>query len=94
MAKKSKEIKFTQEELQSLEDLRNRYNGITSAFGNLEINRIQIENRLEQLDNEKVRLETQYNETIQLERRLVQDLTEKYGAGNLDINTGVFTPNN
>jgi len=27
------------------------------------------------------------------ERKLVDDLTAKYGIGNLDLDTGIFTPN-
>ena len=27
------------------------------------------------------------------ERKLVEDLTAKYGIGNLDLDTGIFTPN-
>ena len=44
------------------------------------------------LSNEKLRLETQYEQIIQAENNLINTLTEKYGQGNLDINTGVFTP--
>ena len=92
MAKKSKEVKFTQEELNSIEQLKNNYRGITNALGNLEISRIQTEKRLDMLSNEKLRLETQYEQIIQAENNLINTLTEKYGQGNLDINTGVFTP--
>ena len=92
MAKKSKEVKFTQEELNSIEQLKNNYSSITNALGNLEISRIQTEKRLDMLSNEKLRLETQYEQIIQEENNLINTLTEKYGHGNLDINTGVFTP--
>ena len=92
MAKKSKEVKFTQEELNSIEQLKNNYSSITNALGNLEISRIQTEKRLDMLSNEKLRLETQYEQIIQEENNLINTLTEKYGQGNLDINTGVFTP--
>ncbi len=92
MAKKSKEVKFTQEELNSIEQLKNNYSSITNALGNLEISRIQTEKRLDMLSNEKLRLETQYEQIIQAENNLINTLTEKYGQGNLDINTGVFTP--
>ena len=92
MAKKSKEVKFTQEELNSIEQLKNNYSSITNALGNLEISRIQTEKRLDMLYNEKLSLETQYEQIIQTENNLINTLTEKYGQGNLDINTGVFTP--
>ena len=27
------------------------------------------------------------------EKKIVEELTEKYGVGNLDLDTGIFTPN-
>jgi len=92
MAKKSKEIKFTQEELDSLQGLSQGYDNIRNSMGNLEISRIQLEQRLENLSDEKLRLETEYSNLVSTEQKLVGELNEKYGAGNLDPATGVFTP--
>jgi len=92
MAKKSKEIKFTQEELDSLQGLSQGYDNIRNSMGNLEISRIQLEQRLENLSDEKLRLETEYSNLVSTEQKLVSELNEKYGAGNLDPATGVFTP--
>ena len=36
--------------------------------------------------------ETEYKELQQNEQKLVADLNKKYGPGQLDPNTGVFTP--
>jgi len=92
MAKKSTEIKFTQGELNSLQELRTNYSNIELSLGKLEVARINQEQQLERLENEKLRLETQYSEVQNQEITLVQELNEKYGAGNLDPETGVFTP--
>jgi predicted nuclease with TOPRIM domain len=92
MAKKSKEIKFTQEELDSLQGLSQGYDNIRNSMGNLEISRIQLEQRLENLSDEKLRLETEYSNLVSTEQTLVGELNEKYGPGNLDPTTGVFTP--
>jgi hypothetical protein len=92
MAKK-KEIKFTKEEMNSLSDLRDSFAQLELTLGKVEIARIQSEQRMEQLVNEKLRLETQLNDIQNNERILVQSLNEKYGAGNLNPDTGVFTPN-
>ena len=91
MAKK-KEIKFTQEELDSLSNLRNSFAQLELTLGKVEIARIQTEQRMEQLENEKLRLETQFSEVQKQERALVESLNEKYGQGNLNPETGVFTP--
>ena len=92
MAKKSKDIKFTKDEINSIEQLRNDYNSITNSFGIIEVSRIQTEKRLETIENDKLRLETQYEQLTIAEKDLINSLTEKYGQGNLDINSGVFTP--
>ena len=91
MAKK-KEIKFTQEELDSLSNLRNSFAQLELGFGKLEVARIQAEQRMEQIEDEKLRLETQYVQEQANEANLISNLTEKYGMGNLDITTGKFTP--
>ena len=92
MAKK-KEIKFTKEEMNSLSDLRNSFAQLELSLGKVETARIQSEQRMEQLVNEKLRLATQLNDIQNNEKILVQSLNEKYGAGNLNPDTGVFTPN-
>jgi len=91
MAKK-KQIKFTKKEIESLENLRNAYAFIQNSLGNLEIQRLQTEQTLERIHNEKLRLETQYVQEQVNENNLISNLTEKYGMGNLDITTGKFTP--
>ena len=91
MAKK-KQVKFTKKEIESLENLRNAYAFIQNSLGNLEIQRLQTEQTLERIHNQKIRLETQYVQEQVNENNLISNLTEKYGMGNLDITTGKFTP--
>ena len=91
MAKK-KEIKVTKDELKSLNELKAGYDNIQLSLGRLEVIRIQTENKLEQISNERLRLETQYSNLVNDEKVLLDELNEKYGPGNLDPDTGVFTP--
>ena len=86
------ETKFSEEELKSLQDLQNSYQGKQLQFGQLEVQRLLVAQQLEQLDNAKAKLEVEYGEVQETERKLVQSLNEKYGPGNLDPATGVFTP--
>ena len=92
MAKKSKEIKFTKQEMESLKKVRIGFEEVQFSLGSLEIVRIQTENKLEQISNRRLQLETQYNNLINEEQELLSELNEKYGAGNFDPETGVFTP--
>jgi len=92
MAKKSKEIKFTKQEMKSLNEVKVGFEEVQFSLGSLEIVRIQTENKLEQISNRRLQLETQYNNLINEEQELLSELNEKYGAGNFDPETGVFTP--
>ena len=92
MAKKSKEIKFTKDEISQIESIRNGIDEVQNFLGRLEIQRIQAEQVLENLHNDKLRLETRYSDLVDEERELVANLNEKYGPGNLDPETGIFTP--
>ena len=89
------ETKFSEEELKSLQDLQTSYQQKQLQFGQLEVQRLLVAQQLEQLDSldsAKAQLEVEYGEVQETERTLVQDLNKKYGPGNLDPATGVFTP--
>jgi hypothetical protein len=88
----NKETKFTEDELKSLQDLQSSYQQKQLQFGQLEVQRLLVTQQLDQLDNAKAKLEVEYGEVQETERKLVADLNEKYGPGNLDPATGVFTP--
>ena len=92
MAKKSNQIKFTKEELSGIREVRNSFNNITTNFGNLEVQRIQTEQRLSAIEQQKVIAENEYNQVIQQEVELLNNLNEKYGQGTLDLEQGIFTP--
>ena len=78
-------IKFTEEELKSLQELQGTYNQITLAFGQLTLSR-------QALDEREEGLKTTLGETQTKENELAKELTEKYGKGSLDIQSGEFTP--
>ena len=88
----SSEIKFSDEEIKSLNDLNQSYQTKQSQFGQLKVQRILLTKQLEALDETEIRLETEYSELQKSEQQLVQSLNEKYGPGQLDPKTGVFTP--
>ena len=86
------EIKFTDEELKSLQDLSQNYQNIQTSFGQLRVQKILAEQQAEALEEAEVKMEADYKEMQDTERELVQQLNEKYGPGQLDPQTGVFTP--
>ena len=88
----AKEIKFSDEELQSLNELSQGYQNVQAAFGQMKVQHILAEQQLSSLEEAEVQMESDYSDLQEKERELVQQLNEKYGPGQLDPQTGVFTP--
>ena len=88
----SSEVKFTEDELKSLQDLQTNYQEKQAALGQLSVQRILVNQQMEGLEMRQDELETEYTAVQQEERDLDQKLNEKYGPGQLDPQTGVFTP--
>ena len=88
----AEEVKFSQEEMSQLTELQQTYATIQNTFGQLSVNRIRLEQELSSLDEADVRLKSDFAATQQKEREFVATISKKYGDGNLDLNTGVFTP--
>ena len=84
MAKKD-DIKFTEEELNSIGELQNNYLRITNALGQVSVGRLN-------LDAQEQALRDELQSARQTEETLLNQITEKYGPGQLDPTTGVFTP--
>ena len=89
----AKEIKFTKEELESIQNLQQKTNQLTGNFGQLHIVRLNLEQQLEQTEDERYRLEEELKKLKTDETDLIKTINEKYGAGTLDPASGVFTPN-
>ena len=85
-------VKFTDEELQSLQELQNTYASISTQFGQVKVSRINLERQIENLDDAENQLEQKWEENRQTESDLVKSLNEKYGAGSLNPTTGEFIP--
>ena len=88
----AKEIKFSEEELQSLNELSQGYQNIQAAFGQMKVQHILAEQQMSSLEEAEVQMESDYSDLQGKERELVKQLNEKYGPGSLDPATGVFTP--
>jgi hypothetical protein len=75
---------LTQEELTQLRDLQSRQNDILVSLGS-------VEYRITLLEQNKEILKAQVLEIEKLNSDLGVELTQKYGSGNLDLETGEIT---
>ena len=80
------EVKFTEEELKQVQDIRASYVNIQNQFGQLKLAQIR-------LDEQEVELEESLKSIQNDEKKFLDGITNKYGQGSLNPETGVFTPN-
>ena len=86
------EVKFTDDELKSIQEISNKNNAITNRFGQLAIAKINLEKQSEQVEEEEFKLHEELEALRKEEQETLNDITEKYGPGTLDPTTGVYTP--
>ena len=88
----SDEIKFSEEELKELGELQTSYQEKQAMLGQIAVQKILLDQQIDAIETRQTELESEYEGVQQTERDLVQKLNEKYGPGQLDPQSGVFTP--
>ena len=76
---------FTPEEIEEVTKLQEQFNKITFQFGQLKIGKISLE-------KQELYIKKLYSSLEIKEKELAKKLTDKYGKGSLDIETGKFIP--
>ena len=92
VSEKASETKFSDEELTSLRSLQEGYTEKQAQFGQLKVQKLLVQQQLDALESTEVQMESDYSALQSREQEIVKQLNEKYGPGNLDPQTGVFTP--
>ena len=85
-------IKISQEELNSLLDLRERIRTNVESIGRLNIKRHFTQLELNQVNEDLNQAYSLTEELSMEENKVVEEITTKYGEGDLDFNTGIYTP--
>jgi predicted nuclease with TOPRIM domain len=86
-------IKFEKEEIEKIENFKREFSEVTARLGEVEIELTLIDTQKTNIENFKAQLKQKYLEMRESEIKLAGELKEKYGEGEFDINTGIFTPN-
>jgi hypothetical protein len=79
------EVKFTKEELTQVQNIQKSYLNVQNQFGQLKLAQIR-------LDNQEIDLENSLKQVQAEEQKFLDGITDKYGQGTLNPDTGVFTP--
>jgi hypothetical protein len=85
----AEQIKFTDEEISQINKLRDDVSQVFLELGQLQVER---KKKLDEIDTIESGLLTTHSELVEFETNLFKTLNEKYGDGNYDPNTGLFTP--
>tara|TARA_R100000008_G_scaffold82672_1_gene67190 strand:- start:1231 stop:1548 length:318 start_codon:yes stop_codon:yes gene_type:complete len=87
----TKETKIEEADLTKIKDLRDKYKTQTIRIGQLNVERILMNQAVDRLNNAIQDEEKAYVATQEEERVLVKELQDKYGVGQLNIDTGTFS---
>jgi hypothetical protein len=87
----AEQIKFTEQEVNSINQLKTDVELVFLQLGQLSVERKRRNDELDEIESE---LLDKHKELVDTELELFKNLNEKYGDGNYDPNTGVFTPIN
>jgi len=82
-------IKFTEEEVGQINQLRQEVANVFTQLGQVSLER---KRRIQELDGIENQLIQKHQELQQQEQELFKGLNEKYGDGNYDPTTGEFVP--
>ena len=80
----SEQIKLSQEELSAIKELQSQQQNLITQFG-------QLEYQMQLLELQKDQLVEAMGELQTRETKTGQDLTEKYGNGTVDLESGMFS---
>jgi hypothetical protein len=83
---------LTPEELDSIKSLQSKYNQTIFEIGASEAQLIAFQQGIDKLQKAKEGLVSDLTTIEQKESELVKSLQEKYGAGNINPETGELTP--
>ena len=85
-------VKFTEDEMKQINTLQQGYVNLQNALGQLGVSRIRLNQQFDDLDATEDKVRSQFVENQTKEREFGDTINKKYGDGNLDLSTGVFTP--
>ena len=79
-------MQIKEEYLTNIRELRHNFKAIVVSLGQISIEKANLENDEKLLHQEYIKFGAE-------ERELLSKIETEYGQGDLDINTGDFTPN-
>jgi hypothetical protein len=85
--------KLTQEEVDSVKDLQKQFQDVTYQIGQYQVKKYLLEKDVEAMDEQINALSLEISRLQQKDKEVAESLTEKYGTGYINIETGEITDN-
>jgi allophanate hydrolase subunit 1 len=82
---------LTQEELANVKELASSLNDITTKFGQLKVEKLNLLTQISALEELENSMDKEYFELKEKEYTLSKELSEKYGEGTLNLETGAIS---
>lgn len=90
----SEQKQLSPEELEFITKTKAESSNLVMELGQIKIERLTIQQRINELNETEQKLETQFNSIIAREKDFTKKLFEKYGDAVIDIESGTIRPNN
>jgi len=91
-APENQAIHLTEGEMETLKEVMETYNQCSAAFGQVEVQKMNLAQQTQSLDNQRTNVEEEWKTNQTKEANFSRKLTTKYGPGSINPETGEYTP--
>jgi len=89
----NKEIKIDEKEIKQIKDNREENSKMMFDFGKIKLEKIGLEQRMRELEKAESDMSAKYKGNVTKEQKIAAKLNQKYGEGYINLDKGVFIPN-
>lgn len=84
--------KVDQADIEKLKLLQEQYSEISTKLGQLKIEQLLVNQQVERLKQVEDNFTSEYFKLQSEEQKLAEEISKKYGSGQINIDTGEFIP--
>ena len=88
----SEQIKFSEEEIAEIKQVQTNYQKLGLDLVQIKLAILNAKNQVDTYESEEKMLTERILDLNEAERTIAKNLEEKYGKGEIDLESGVFTP--
>ena len=85
-------INLTEGEMETLKEVMETYNQCSGAFGQIEVQKMNLAQQSGALEEQRSAIEEEWKTNQTKETSFSRKLTNKYGPGSINPETGIYTP--